>query len=107
MCVRCLPLLVVVAIVGLIAHWYQFPVRIILVCLGALRRAALVALAEVVVGVVGVVGCVCVHFATFEALAFLIFVVVVFTVALSVAVVVVRAFVLDTVFFALGVASIE
>jgi hypothetical protein len=81
----------------LITYRYQFPVCIILVCLGALRRAALVALAEVVVG--------CVHFATFQALAF--FIVVVFAVALSVAVVVVCAFVLDTVFFALGVASIE
>ena len=100
MCVRCLPLLLVVAIVGLITYRYRVSVRIILVCLGALRRAALVALAEVVVGV-GVVGCVCVHFATFQALAF--FIVVVFAVALSVAVVVVRTFV----FFALGVACVE
>jgi len=80
----------------LIAHWYQFPVCIILVCLGALRRAALVALAEVGAGGVG-----CIVFATFQALAF--FIVVVFAVALSVAVVVVCAFV----FVALGVASIE
>ena len=99
MCVRCLPLLLVVAIVaivGLITYRYQFPVCIILVCLGALRRAALVALAEVGAGGVG-----CIVFAAFQALAF--FIVVVFAVALSVAVVVVCAFV----FFALGVACVE
>ena len=72
--------------------------------LRALRRAALTARAHVGFGVgIGV----SVYFAAFTAIAFLIFVVVVFAVLIGVAVVVVCAFILDTAFFALGVASIE
>ena len=74
--------------------------------LRALRRAALTARAHVGVGV-GVGVTVSVYFAAFTAIAFLIFVVVVFAVLIGVAVVVVCAFILDTAFFALGVASIE